>query len=237
MDFSKLKMLHKGGKEDEPQQQDGEVPVTTGGKKLSSNERTGYDSYKVVMPKGVDGRYISKSPSQAAKKAVSKYFKGKKVGEVKIVIQKTTQGCSKKYYAYKGTKSNLSKPKEIVGSDGKVIKVVTHKTTVKKMEVPAELQREYDERRKARKGSKGGEGREEEEVQEVEEVEVKNQDVEEGMFFAGAKKAAKKTAAKKGAKKASKKTAAKKATKKGVKKAAKKGMKGGAACEAFSCNY
>jgi hypothetical protein len=215
-----------------------EVVPLTGGKKLSSSERTGYDSYKVVMPKGVDGRYISKSPSQAAKKAVSKYFKGKKVGEVKIVIQKTTQGCSKKYYAYKGTKSNLSKPKEIVGSDGKVIKVVTHKTTVKKMEVPAELQREYDERRKARKGGKASADMQEGAEDRMEEEETPMGQEEEGeMFFAGAAKKGRK-ASKKPAKKAAKKVA-KKPAKKAAKKApkAKKGMKGGATCETFSCNY
>lgn len=214
-----------------------EVVPVTGGKKLSSSERTGYDSYKVVMPKGVDGRYISKSPSQAAKKAVSKYFKGKKVGEVKIVIQKTTQGCSKKYYAYKGTKSNLSKPKEIVGSDGKVIKVVTHKTTVKKMEVPAELQREYDERRKARKGGKASADTEEGAEEGMEEEETPMGEEEGEMFFAGAAKKGRK-ASKKPAKKAAKKPV-KKAAKKPAKKApkAKKGMKGGATCETFSCNY
>jgi hypothetical protein len=217
-----------------------EVVSITGGKKLSSSERTGYDSYKVVMPKGVDGRYISKSPSQAAKKAVSKYFKGKKVGEVKIVIQKTTQGCSKKYYAYKGTKSNLSKPKEIVGSDGKVIKVVTHKTTVKKMEVPAELQREYDERRKARKGGKASADMQEDMEEDMEdrmEEETPMGEEEGEMFFAGAAKKGRK-ASKKPAKKAAKKVA-KKPAKKAAKKApkAKKGMKGGATCETFSCNY
>ncbi len=213
-----------------------EVVTVKGGKKLSSSERTGYDSYKVVMPKGVDGRYISKSPSQAAKKAVSKYFKGKKVGEVKIVIQKTTQGCSKKYYAYKGTKSNLSKPKEIVGSDGKVIKVVTHKTTVKKMEVPAELQREYDERRKARKGGKASADMQEGAEEGMEEEKPMGEEQEE-MFFAGAAKKGRK-ASKKPAKKAAKKVA-KKPAKKAAKKApkAKKGMKGGATCETFSCNY
>jgi hypothetical protein len=217
MDYKSLDMLHKnGGAGDVPD----EVPFedVQDDDNYDGGARSGYDSYKVVMPKGIEGRYISKSPSQAAKKAVSKYFKGKHVGTVSIVIQKTTQGSSKKFYAYKGTKANLSKPKEILGADGNVIKVVKHTTSVKKMDVPAEFQREYEERRMKKGGAKKSEG-----------------------FLANLFKA---DEPKKKTKKASKKTAAKKAApKKAAKKVAKKvakktkKVKGGGSCNEMSCNY
>ena len=231
MDFKSLSMQHKiggaGERNDEvPEVPDEEVPVSEEEVSeegfLGGAQRSGYDSYKVVMPKGIEGRYISKSPSQAAKKAVSKYFKGKHVGTVNIVIQKTTQGSSKKYYAYMGKKANLSKPKEILGADGNVIKVVKHTTSVKKMDVPAEFQRDYEERR-AKKGAKKGGAK-------------KSEGFLANLFKADEpKKKTKKASKKTAAKKAAPKKAAKKATKKVAKKTKK--VKGGGSCNDMSCNY
>ena len=238
MDFKSLSMQHKIGgagerNDDEvPEVPDEEVPVPEEevseevGVSSGGAERSGYDSYKVVMPKGIQGRYISKSPNQAAKKAVSKYFKGKHVGTVFMVIQKTTQGSSKKYYAYKGEKDNLSKPKEILGADGNVIKVVKHTISVTQKVVPAEFQSEYEQRR-AKKGAKKG-------------VKKGGAKKSEG-FLANLFKAdePKKKTKKASKKTAAKKTAPKKAAKKATKKVAKKTkkVKGGGSCNDMSCNY
>ena len=221
MDFKSLGILHKNGgagegtPDDEEVRNDKQVLDDFNG----GEARSGYDSYKVVMPKGIEGRYISKSPNQAAKKAVSKYFKGKHVGTVFMVIQKTTQGSSKKYYAYKGEKDNLSKPKEILGADGNVIKVVKHTISVTQKVVPAEFQSEYQKRR-AKKGAKKGGAK-------------KSEGFLANLFKADEPK--KKT--KKASKKASKKAAKKAAPKKTAKKTAHKKVKGGGSCNEMSCNY
>ena len=56
------------------------------------------------------GRYINNTPSGAAKKAYSQYFRGKSKKSALIVhVRETTNGSDKKIYKYKISKEDLLK--------------------------------------------------------------------------------------------------------------------------------
>ena len=56
------------------------------------------------------GRYKSKSPSSAAKKAASRMFKMTNKKHVVFTLRQTTQGTNKKLYKYRAEKIKLDKP-------------------------------------------------------------------------------------------------------------------------------
>jgi len=56
------------------------------------------------------GRYKSKVPSSAAKKAASKLFAKKNTKSMEFQIRETTRGSDKQIYAYKAIRETLAKP-------------------------------------------------------------------------------------------------------------------------------
>lgn len=56
------------------------------------------------------GRYISKDPSGAAKKAASQLFRKKSAKKITFTIRETTSGSAKKTYDYVAEKELLKKP-------------------------------------------------------------------------------------------------------------------------------
>jgi hypothetical protein len=74
------------------------------------------------------GRYINKTPSEAAKKAYSQYYRGKS-GKLTLVVhlKETTSGSANKIFKYKISKVAS---KKTVERDGKMIKY-KYETTVK----------------------------------------------------------------------------------------------------------
>lgn len=70
------------------------------------------------------GRYISDTPSSAAKKAYSKFCEK---GKCKIVMRETTSGSQKKTYAYNSKR--VKDPVEVM--HGKVAVVHNYRTEVK----------------------------------------------------------------------------------------------------------
>ena len=76
--------------------------------------REGYDSFTVVRTSAGNsgGRFISKTPYSAAKKAASRLVKGNGT-TVTFVLQKTTAGSNKRYCAYTASSRKLSPPMKI----------------------------------------------------------------------------------------------------------------------------
>ena len=58
------------------------------------------------------GRYMSKSPAAAAKKAASKLFAKKQPKQIKFDLRETTRGSDKKVYNYIAVREKL--PKAVV---------------------------------------------------------------------------------------------------------------------------
>ena len=58
------------------------------------------------------GRYISKSPSSAARKAFSQYYRNHKTMSLEIHIKETTQNSSGKIFKYRVSK--IKDPKDII---------------------------------------------------------------------------------------------------------------------------
>lgn len=90
--------------------------------KKSSNPDASYRSFKVEGSSiGFEGgKFISKTPTSAAKKVSRKLFdliqkspefsKYKSDKDVQFIIRESTQGSSHKTYAYEGIKVKLSQP-------------------------------------------------------------------------------------------------------------------------------
>ena len=76
----------------------------------------------------VGGRYNSKTPSGAAKKAATRLFRSTNKKSLKFTIRQTTQGSDKKLYKYEAKRIKLNKP-VIVTIKGKEIKY-EYKTVV-----------------------------------------------------------------------------------------------------------
>ncbi len=77
------------------------------------------------------GRYISKSPSAAAKKAFSQYYRKQTPGKMTLIIhiRETTNDSSHKIFKYKISKVLDNKQVE---KDGKIIEY-KYKTKIKKI--------------------------------------------------------------------------------------------------------
>ena len=58
----------------------------------------------------VGGRYNSKTPGGAAKKAATRLFKNTNKKVIKFTIRQTTQGSDKKLYKYEAKRIKLDKP-------------------------------------------------------------------------------------------------------------------------------
>jgi hypothetical protein len=86
--------------------------VKKGAKETDGEVREGYDSFTVARSTAGDigGRFISKSPYSAAKKAASRLFKGTSASSLTFVLQKTTSGSNKRYYAYNANLTKLKVP-------------------------------------------------------------------------------------------------------------------------------
>lgn len=66
------------------------------------------------------GRYISKNPMSAAKKAASRMFKMTNKKKIKFTIRRTTQGEEKKEYHYEAIQVTLKSP-VVLNINGKEI--------------------------------------------------------------------------------------------------------------------
>lgn len=88
--------------------------------------KEGYDSYGLYDPstKKTKGRYISKTPSSAAKKAARRLFKSgsKSARELTVYVRKTTRGSKREIYRYKAVLEVLRTPL-VVNKDGTQIQV------------------------------------------------------------------------------------------------------------------
>lgn len=58
----------------------------------------------------VGGRYKSKNPSAAAKKAATKLFAKKNVAKIQFSLRESTRGSDKKVYEYTAIRETLTKP-------------------------------------------------------------------------------------------------------------------------------
>ncbi len=88
--------------------------------------REGYDSFTIVEASAgsAGGRFISKTPYTAAYKAASRLFKDTKSTSLTFVMQKTTKGSNKRYYAYQASVKYLSKPMLVFKNDEEGNKIV-----------------------------------------------------------------------------------------------------------------
>ena len=103
----------------------------------------GKKSYKIVHVKKSNGcitkhnhdsRFISKTPSGAAKKALTALCSQKSIKGVctfYITLQESTRGSNKKQFTYMCKRSKLAKPLEIKGKNGKVLFKVEYTTSCK----------------------------------------------------------------------------------------------------------
>ena len=86
-----------------------------------------YDSFTIyqssIGEKG--GRYISKTPYSAANKAANRLFKATSSNTLNFIIQKTTNGSNKKFYAYSATRTKLAKPQYVFKKDSNGNKIVS----------------------------------------------------------------------------------------------------------------
>ena len=81
------------------------------------------------------GRYESRTPDSAAKKALTKLCEVKKIkGQCTLYIEmrETTQGSDKKLYAYHVKKIKLNKPIELSG------RTIEYTSTAKAVDIPTE---------------------------------------------------------------------------------------------------
>jgi hypothetical protein len=81
----------------------------------------------------VGGRYNSKTPGGAAKKAATRLFRTTNKKSLKFTIRQTTQGSDKKLYKYEAKRVKLAKP-VIIKIKGNEIKY-EYKTEVKALEI------------------------------------------------------------------------------------------------------
>lgn len=79
------------------------------------------------------GRYKSKSPSSAAKKAASRMFKMTNKKHIVFTIRQTTQGTNKKMYKYRAENVKLDKP-VILNIKGVEI-IYNHKIDIKPLSI------------------------------------------------------------------------------------------------------
>lgn len=88
--------------------------------------REGYDSYGLydTSSRKTKGRYISKTPSSAAKKAARRLFQKASKGtrELTVYIRKTTRGSKREIYRYKAVLEVLKTPL-VVNKEGTKIEV------------------------------------------------------------------------------------------------------------------
>jgi hypothetical protein len=101
--------------------------------------REGYDSYGVYDSdtKKTSGRYISKTPSSAAKKAARRLFKEKRGSRnITFMIRKTTRGSKREIYQYSADLEVLRTP-IVVNKDGNKI-VIKNKINVTRVDLPDE---------------------------------------------------------------------------------------------------
>jgi len=88
--------------------------------------REGYDSYGLydTSSRKTKGRYISKTPSSAAKKAARRLFQKASKGtrELTVYIRKTTRGSKREIYRYKAVLEVLRTPL-VVNKEGTKIEV------------------------------------------------------------------------------------------------------------------
>lgn len=92
-------------------------------KNISSNKK---------IKSKLNGRYISKSPINAAKKALNHECRESKIKGVctfNITIKETTEGSKKNEYTYKVKRSKLKKPLKI--NKGGVDIIINYKTNAK----------------------------------------------------------------------------------------------------------
>lgn len=103
-----------------------------GAKKVSGD----YDSYGVynTSTKKTKGRYISKTPAAAAKKAARRLFKEASKGtrELTVYIRKTTRGSKREIYRYKAVLEVLKNP-QVINKTGVEVK---HKVKVVSEDLP-----------------------------------------------------------------------------------------------------
>jgi len=124
---------------DEEQEQEqlvvgGQDDMFAGGAK---KVREGYDSYGLydTSSNKTTGRYISKTPSSAAKKAARRLFKkSPRARELTVYIRKTTRGSKREIYRYKAVLEVLKNPL-IVNKEGTQIQV-KNKVTVVSEDLP-----------------------------------------------------------------------------------------------------
>lgn len=115
------------------------------------------------------GRYVGKTPKQAACKGYSQLLRkmrkdGKKVNantQTTIYLRESTRGSSKKLYGYSASRVKLDQPQrhEIVKQDGgKKVVEYKHRNTVKKVVIPENVIEQLGGKRKVKKtaGSKTG---------------------------------------------------------------------------------
>jgi hypothetical protein len=87
-----------------------------GGKPNKSSSSDSKRHFAVIMGGKEHGRYVSSTPSSAAKKAVTKLCASNKSKKVEFHIRETTQGSKKKTYGpYSGYIEKLKEPIELKG--------------------------------------------------------------------------------------------------------------------------
>ena len=107
-----------------------------GAKKVSSGK---YDSYGVYDPstRKTKGRYISETPSSAARKAARRLFQKASKGtrELTVYVRKTTRGSKREIYRYKAVLEVLKKPL-VINKTGVEVK---HKVKVVSEDLPSSV--------------------------------------------------------------------------------------------------
>jgi len=102
----------------------------TGGSVSAENDvREGYDSFTIVRASDgtIGGRFISKTPYTAAYKAASRLFKTTETTSLNFIMQKTTKGSNRRYYAYNAEVKYLSKPMLVFKNDEDGNKIIMNK--------------------------------------------------------------------------------------------------------------
>lgn len=123
--------------DEEPLVVGGEPDMFSGGAK---KVREGYDSYGLydTSSNKTTGRYISKTPSSAAKKAARRLFKkSPRSRELTVYIRKTTRGSKREIYRYKAVLEVLKTPL-VVNKEGTQIQV-KNKVSVVSEDLPASV--------------------------------------------------------------------------------------------------
>ncbi len=198
--------------------------------------REGYDSYGIYDPstKKTIGRYISKTPSGAAKKAARRLFKSQKSRSLNFMIRKTTRGCKREIYQYSASLEVLKTPL-IVNKDGNKI-VIKNKISVTRVDLPpaeaAMMNMKKDAVKEKMMKKKEAEKARKAKAREVEKAKKAREAKKARKAAKAAKvaKAAKKPSTKK---RVAKKTAVKKTKKARTTKKVKGGACGGASCNLY----